>query len=348
MTKQIAINPQLPVLTFGELMMRLTPPNGRRLEQTQNFEVWFGGAEANVAVSLAFQGDRSALVSVLPPNRIGDCAARYLTSYGVDISRMLRMGDRLGIYFFENGASARPNGCVYDRKYSAFSLTPHTAYDWEKLLRGVGCFYFSGVTPAVSDETAAACREALEVCRRSGIPTVCDLNYRSKLWSREKATAVMSGLLPMVDICFAHDEDAPASLGLPDRSLADGLDNADGFVETAREIIAKFGCRQVATVLRNICHVEHSQWQGMLLTDGAGPFFSPVHEVHVLEGVGGGDSFSAGFIHALTAGFEPQGIIDYAIAASVLKLTVRGDANLVSPGEIAQVAAAAGGRRVSR
>ena len=339
------------VLTFGEIMMRLSPPDHLRIEQTTSFDARYGGAEANTALSLAWQGDDAAYVSVVPANRIGDCALRSLSMYGVDTSRVVRSGDRLGTYYFELGASERGNGCVYDRKYSALNLASHTELDWASLLEGVGLFYFSGVTPAVSDEMALACKEGLEAARERGIVTMCDINYRGKLWSPEKSQRVMRGLLPLVDICVANDEDAPAGLGMTcvSGSLKNGIGERDTYVTMARQIASEFGCKTVASVVRNIQSVERSQWMG-LLYDAASDehWFSSEHDVHVLEGVAGGDAFNAGLIHALLHGYEPQRAIDYAIAASVLKLTIRGDSNLVTEAEIAGVANAGGGTRVSR
>ena len=339
------------VLAFGEIMMRLSPPDNLRLEQASSFDARYGGAEANTALSLAFQGDSSAFVSVVPPNRIGDCALRSLNAYGVDTSRVVREGDRLGSYFFELGASQRGNGCVYDRKYSAASLASHEVFDWNRLLEGVGTFYVSGVTPAVSDELALACRQALEAARVRGVRTVLDLNYRGKLWTPEKAQGVMRELLPLVDVCIANDEDDPSALGMTcvSGSLAHGIEERESYVEMARQICETYGCRAVASVVRDVESTERSRWMG-LLYEAAGDrhWFSPVHDVHVLEGVGAGDAFNAGLIHAYLHGFEPQDAIDYAIAASVLKLTVRGDANLVSESEILSVAHSGGATRVSR
>lgn len=339
------------VLTFGEIMMRLSPPDHLRIEQATSFDARYGGAEANTALSLACQGDNAAYVSIVPANRIGDCALRSLAAYGVDTSRVVRSGDRLGTYYFELGASQRGNGCVYDRKYSAINLASHTELDWAKVLDGIDVFYFSGVTPAVSDEMALACKEALEEARRRGITTVCDLNYRGKMWSPEKSQQVMKGLLPLVDICIANDEDAPASLGITrvSGSLAHGIDERESYVEMAREICADYGCKTLASVIRNVQSVERSQWMGMLYDAASGEhWFSTVHDVRVLEGVAAGDAFNAGLLHALLHGYEPQRAIDYAIAASVLKLTVRGDSNLVSEAEIAGVAESGGGTRVAR
>ena len=339
------------VLCFGEIMMRLSPKDHLRIEQATEFDVHYGGAEANTALSLAYQGDRAAYVSVVPPNRLGDCALRSLSAYGVDTSRVVRDGDRLGSYIFELGASQRGNGCVYDRKYSAINLAERTVFDWNALLEGVGVFYVSGVTPAVSDEMALACGDALAACRAKGITTVLDVNYRGKLWSPEKAQGTMRKLLPLVDIVIANDEDAPSGLGMTcvSGSLAHGIDERESYIQMAREIHAEFGCKTVASVIRNVTGVERSLWMAMLYdADTDRHWFSPVHDVHVLEGVAAGDAFNAGLLHALLHGFEPQAAIDYAIAASVLKLSIRGDSNLVTADEIAAVAQAGGGMRVAR
>jgi 2-dehydro-3-deoxygluconokinase len=337
------------VATFGEIMMRLSPPNNLRLEQTPSFDVRYGGAEANVALSLAYQGDDVAYISVVPNNRIGDCALRSLTTYGVDVSRVVREGDRLGTYFFEVGASVRPNGCVYDRKYSAISLAAHTDIDWKSALKGVNAFYFSGVTPAISDEMALCCKQALLTCHEYGITTICDLNYRGRMWSPDKAKQVMSELLPMVDICIANDEDAPSSLGIThgSGSLSSGIEERDSYVQIAADVCRDYGCSMVASVIRDIRSVEDSDWMSMVYVDGM-PHFSAVHHVHVLEGVAAGDAYAAGLIHGLLHSFDFDHVSEYGIAASVLKLTIHGDSNLVKPEEIEAVAEKGSSLRVGR
>ncbi|MCH3967100.1 MAG: sugar kinase [Atopobiaceae bacterium] len=336
-------------LTFGEIMMRLSPPDHLRLEQASSFDVHYGGAEANVALSLAYQGDPAAYVSVVPANRIGDCALRSLSTYGVDTSRVVRAGDRLGSYIFELGASVRGNSCVYDRKYSALSLATADVFDWSALLEGISTFYFSGVTAAVSPAMATACEDALEECRARGITTVCDLNYRGKMWTPDEAQATMRRLMPLVDVCVANDEDSASSLGISHGScsLACGIDEKDAYVEIAHDICEAYGCKAVASVVRNIESVEESTWMGLLYEDGS-HWFSPEHHMHVLEGVASGDAFGAGLIHAMSHGFGPQDTIDYAIAASVLKLTIRGDSNLCTADEIAALAGGIGAQRVAR
>lgn len=342
------MSPETKVLTFGEIMMRLSPSDHGRLEQAHELQVNYGGAEANVAFSLAYQGDQAAFVSIVPQNRIGDCALRSLSSVGVDVSRVVREGDRLGSYFFEVGASERPNSCVYDRKYSAMNLASHENLDWDKILDGVDAFYVSGVTPAVSEEMAIATKEALEASRARHITTICDLNYR-KLWTPEAAQKVMKGILPLVDICIANDEDAPSCLGISygSGSLATGIEEKDAYVQIAEELVRTYGVKMVASVVRDIRSVEDSDWMGLVYAEGKA-HFSPVHHTHVLEGVAAGDAFAAGLIHALMHGADLDEAASYAIAASVLKLTIRGDSNYVTADEIAQVACKGSGLRVSR
>ena len=338
-------------LCFGEMLLRLSPADHLRIEQASAFDARYGGAEANVALSLALQGDDAAYLSVIPANRIGDCAVRSLAMWGVDTSRVIRSGDRLGVYFMEFGASERPNAVVYDRKYSAISLATPDQYDWDAILDGIDLLYFSGVTPALGESCVEALLDGLKACRARGITVACDLNYRGKLWTPAHAQAVMRELLPFADIVFAHDEDASATLGITNGSgsLEHGIEERDAYVKTAREICAAYGCKMVASVIRNIQNVNRSQWMAILYDAARDEhWFSPVHDVHVLEGVAAGDAFGAGLLHALAADMAPQDAVDYAIAASVLKLTIRGDSNLVTADEIAAVAGRGSGTRVAR
>ncbi len=341
----------MKTLTFGEMMLRFSPMNNLRIEQATAYDARYGGAEANVAVSLVLQGDDAAYLSVIPANRIGDGAVRELRKWGVDTSRIIRDGDRLGTYYMEFGASERSNSVVYDRKWSAVSMAGPSAYDWDFILDGVDTFFFSGITPGLSEACCDALRAGLAACKEKGITVVCDLNYRGKIWTPDQAQKVMKTLLPYCDIVIANDEDSSATLGIShgSGSLEHGIDERDDYVQIAREICEQYGCKLVASVIRDIKSVEDSRWMGMLYRAKDDAYwYSPVHDVHVLEGVAAGDAFCAGLLHALGCNWDPQTAIDYAIAASVLKLTIRGDLNLVTADEIAAVAGNGSGTRVAR
>jgi 2-dehydro-3-deoxygluconokinase len=327
---------RLKVLTFGEMMLRLKPPAFSRILQTDTFEASYGGAEANVAVSLALFHDDVAYLSKLPENPLGEAALGTLRRYGVDTARVLRGGPRLGTYYFEKGTNIRPTSVVYDRAGSSIAMAKRSEFDWPSLLRGVDVFYFSGITPAVSDEIAGAVKDALVYCHGHGITVVSDLNYRGKMWTPEKAQSVMKEFMPYLDVCIANDEDFEATLGIRafDGDMSRGIDQIDNFRAGMEEITKRWpNCKTVASVLRNIHSVEESEWMGILLQGGK--FYeSPVHSVHVMEGVAGGDAFGAGLLHGLLHRAEPQETVDFAIAASALKLMISGDLNLVTEEEV--------------
>jgi 2-dehydro-3-deoxygluconokinase len=311
-----------------------------------------GGAEANVALSLAIQGDTAAYVSVVPDNRLGSRALQSLSMYGVDVSRVMREGDRLGTYFFESGASQRGNATLYDRMYSAISLVSHERFDWEKILTGVGTFYFSGITPAISPDLALACIEALEECRRRSITTICDLNYRGKLWNPATAQGVMRGLLPLVDVCIANDEDSRQALGIVHGtgSLACGSRRATHTSRSPGTSAPNSG----APLWPPACATwpassAPSGWACSMmprpLRAGRVPSMTFRCSRAWQRGTRSPRVSSMASLHAL----GPQELVDYAIAASVLKLTIRGDSNLVDEKEVAALAKSSdGGRRVSR
>ncbi|WP_409311128.1 PfkB family carbohydrate kinase [Pectobacterium sp. B1J-3] len=340
----------MKVLTFGEMMLRLKPLGNNRIIQSDVLEAAYGGAEANVAVSLALLGNDAAYLTKLPNNLLGETALSTLRKYGVDTARVLRGGNRLGIYFFEKGASVRSTNVVYDRAGSAFAETKQTEFDWEAIFNDVDYFYFSGITPAISSELEQAVTAACVFCQKHNIPVVCDMNYRGKMWSPEKAQVVMSKLMNYVTICIANDEDFEATLGIKafDGDMSRGIDQIDAFKEGMLEVTRRYpGCKVVASVLRNIRSVEDSQWMGLLLNEGK------FHEtnrynVHVMEGVAAGDAFGAGLMHGVLHGFGDQEKIDFAIAASVLKLTISGDLNLVQESEIRSVMKKGGGASLSR
>ena len=340
----------MKVLTFGEMMLRLKPPAFSRILQADSFEVSYGGAEANVAVSLSLFCDEAAYVTKFPENPLGEAALGTLRRFGVDTSRVLRGGPRLGTYFFEKGTSIRPTSVVYDRAGSSIATAKREEFNWSALFDGIDIFCFSGITPAISDELAGAVKDALAFCKAHHILVVSDLNYRGKMWTPEKAQSVMNELMPSIDICIAHDEDFEAALGIRafDGDMSRGIEQIDCFRAGMEEITKRYpNCKTVASVLRNIHSVEESEWMGILLQDGK--FYeSPVHSVHIMEGVAAGDAFGAALVHGLLHRTNPQEMIEFAVTASILKLMISGDLNLVTEAEVRAAMHKGSGARLSR
>lgn len=338
------------VVTFGEMMMRLKPSNMRRVLQSNQFDVDYGGAEANVAVSLSMFGDQAALVSKFPQNILGQAAINRLREFGVDTSLLLHGGPRLGMYVFEKGTSIRSTKVTYDRAGSSFATSKASEYNWDQLLKGADYFYFSGITAALSAELRQAILAACKYCKDHGIKVVCDLNFRGKLWTPEQAQAFMKQVMPYLTICLANDEDFEQSLGIKafDGDMSRGIEQKSSFERGMKEITKRYpNIQVVASVLRNIQSVDKSTWMGLLLKDGQFTE-SPAYKADVLEGVAGGDAFGAGLMHGVVNNFEPQEMIDYAIAASVLKLTVLGDLNVTSEADVRAVMQGGAGVKVSR
>ncbi|MGN0313931.1 MAG: sugar kinase [Fusicatenibacter sp.] len=327
------------VVTFGELLLRLKTPEYLRILQSDTFEASYGGAESNVAVSLSMLGDEVSFVTKVPDQSVGLAALNEVRRYGVDTSRVLLGGSRLGIYYFEKGSNIRPTSVLYDREYSAFAMAEAQEFSWDQILKDVDIFYFSGVTPAVSDSIEQAVRDALIYCREHSILVVCDLNYRSKMWTTEKAQKVMGELMNWIDLCIANDEDFESSLGIHafDGDMAHGIDQIDTYKEGMKEIVRRYpNCKSVASVLRNMRTVEDGDWMGIYYSGGR--FYeSPVHTVHSLEAVGAGDAFAGALLHAIVRGFEPQKAIDFSITASVMKLMIQHDFNVVNEAEILRI-----------
>lgn len=338
------------IVTFGEMMMRLKPSNMRRVLQANQFDVDYGGSEANVAVSLSLFGDGAAYVSKFPENILGQAAINKLREFGVDTSRVLHGGPRLGMYVFEKGHSVRSTKVTYDRAGSSFASSKATEYDWSKLLAGADYFYFSGVTPALSAELRQAVLNACEYCKENGIKVACDLNFRGKLWTPEEAQAFMKKVMPYLTICLVNDEDFEQSLGIHafDGDMSHGIEQKTTFENGMREIVKRYpNVKVVASVLRNIQSVDKSTWMGLVLKDGKFTE-SPAYKVDVLEGVAGGDAFGGGLMHGILNDFDNQKLVDYAIAASVLKLTVLGDLNVTTEADVRAVMEGGAGVRVSR
>lgn len=338
----------MKVVTLGELMLRLQPDNYLRFVQCDHLEATFGGGEANVCVSLANYGVDAAFVSKMPKHEIGQAALNSLRRYGVDTSNIIRGGDRLGIYFLEKGASQRASKVIYDRANSAFALSNPDEYDWDKILEGVNWFHFSGITPALGDNVAEITRQALIACKKHGVTVSCDLNYRNKLWSKEKAREVMSEFMQYVDVLIGNEDDANDVFGIK----AEGTDtvsgkvNKDGYISVAKQLKDKFGFKLVCTTMRTSISASDNKWCGMLYDGNA--YISKEYNLRIVDRVGGGDSFAGGLIYALLNKHQPQQAIEFAIAASALKHSIEGDYNLVSVDEVTKLAGGDGSGRVQR
>ena len=337
------------IVTFGEIMMRLNPEGYGRFVQADKFEVSYAGGEANVAVSLTNYGNEAVFWTKVPEHEIGQCAVNALRHFGVDISAIVRGGPRLGVYFVEKGASQRGSKVIYDRANSAIAQAKREDFDWNTILEGADWFHWTGITPALGGELPEIILDALEKCREKGIMVSCDLNYRSKLWTREKAREVMSRLIPYVDVCIANEEDAADVFGIH----AEGSDvftgklNKEGYVSVAKQICKRFGCKKAAITLRGSISANDNNWAGMLF-DGERAYFSKNYLIHIVDRVGGGDSFGGGLIHALLKGWKPQQVIEFAVAASCLKQTIEHDFNLVSEAEVLNLADGNASGRVQR
>lgn len=339
------------VITFGELMVRLQPFNNDRFIQTNTLEFTFGGGEANVAVSLANYGFDAAFVSKLPAHAIGQCAVNSLRKYGVDTSFITRGGERVGIYYNEKGASQRGSVCIYDRAHSAIAEANLEDFDWEKIFDGADWFHFTGITPALGDNVANICLEACKKAKKLGIKVSCDLNYRGKLWSREKAGQIMSELCKYVDVCISNEEDAKDVFGI--EALATdiyaGEINHDGYKQVAKQLSDKFGFEKVAITLRESHNASENGWSAMLFDKNENSYsFSKKYELKIIDRVGGGDSFGGGLIYAILSGKSSQEAIEFAVAASALKHSINGDYNLVSITEVEKLAAGDGSGRIQR
>jgi 2-dehydro-3-deoxygluconokinase len=337
------------IITFGEIMLRLMPEDGHRILQTNRLEATFGGGEANVAVSLSNYGENSGYVTVLPENPVGQAAINSMRYFGVDTSNILRQGARIGVYYVEKGQSQRPSKVIYDRKYSAVSLAKAADFDWERIFEGCEWFHFTGITPALSDELAKACMDAVQCAKKKGITVSCDLNYRKNLWNTDKAFSTMTALMPYVDVCIANEEDAEKVLAIKasGTDVASGQLSYEGYREVARKIVERYGCKAVAITLRSSISANDNRWAGMFF-DGKEYYLSKEYNIHIWDRVGGGDSFGAGLIYSCLHGFGGQETIDFAVAASCLKHTVQGDFNRVSLDEVRSLMSGNATGRVQR
>ena len=337
------------VVTFGELMLRLAPEGYYRFLQAESFGATFGGGEANVAVSLSNYGLDAAFVTKLPKHEIGQMAVNSLRKFGVDTSKIIRGGERVGIYFVEKGASQRPSKVIYDRAYAAIALADTSDFDWDAIFEGVDWFHFTGITPALGDNVAAICLEACKAAKAHGVKVSCDLNYRKKLWSREKAGKVMAELMPYVNVCIANEEDASDVFGInaANTDVTSGKVNHEGYRDVAKQLKDRFGFDYVAITLRSSISANDNDWAAMLY-DGNECYFSRQYHMHIVDRVGGGDSFGAGLIYSMLSGKSAQDTIEFAVAASCLKHSIEGDYNMVSVAEVESLAGGNASGRVQR
>jgi len=342
------------VITLGEIMLRLAPEGYYRFVQTNSFGASYGGGEANAAVSLAGFGIKTAFVTKLPKHEIGQGAVNKLREFGVDTSLIIRGGERVGIYFLEKGASQRPSKVIYDRAHSAIATAAQDDFDWDKIFQDANWFHFTGITPALSDNAADLCLAACKSAKIKGLTVSCDLNYRANLWTREKACEVMSGLMEYVDICIANEEDASDVFGIKasDSDVTSGKISQKGYMEVATALINKFNFKQTAITLRESVSANDNNWGAMLCVSNNTPdnnfYFSKKYTMHIVDRVGGGDSFSAGLIFANLTGMTEQEGLEFATAASCLKHSIEGDFNHVSVDEVKKLAAGNASGRVQR
>jgi 2-dehydro-3-deoxygluconokinase len=324
------------VVCFGEMLLRLSPAGGERLFQSPWLRTWFGGSEANVAVGLAHLGAPSAYVTRLPPNAVGDAALAALRAEGVDVSGVLRGGERMGIYYVEPGADLRPMRVVYDRAGSAFSRLDPAELRWPSLLEGAGWLHLSGITPALGDVPARAALEAADAARALGVKVSVDLNYRPAVWGERDPRDVVPALVRGCDLLVGNPGAAAAMLGV---DAGDGDPHDPAFVRRAAErIAAEHGCGAVAITLRELVSDSEHRWSAAFFA-GAGLHASRRYTVRVTDRVGGGDSFAAGLLYALQQGRDAAAAVEFATAASALKLTIPGDFNRVSAAEVDRVLA---------
>ncbi len=337
------------IVTFGEIMLRLAPNGYYRFFQNDQMQATFGGGEANVAVSLANYGMDSVYVTKLPKHAIGQAAVNSLRSFGVDTSKIVRGGERVGIYYLEKGASQRGSVCIYDRAYSAIQMADPTDFDWDSIFEGADWFHFTGITPALGANLVEICKEACIAAKKRNVKISCDLNYRGKLWTRDEARAAMTELCKYVDVCISNEEDAKDVFGIEaeNTDIYGGKLDHEGYKSVAKQLMDTFNFEKVAITLRSSISANDNDWAAMLY-DGENYCFSKTYHLHIVDRVGGGDSFGGGLIYALLSGKSTQEAVEFAVAASALKHAVEGDYNRVSVAEVEKLAGGDGSGRVQR
>ncbi len=337
------------IVTFGEIMLRLAPNGYYRFFQNDQLQATFGGGEANVAVSLANFGLDAAFVTKLPDHAIGQAAVNSLRYFGVDTSKIVRGGNRVGIYYLEKGASQRGSVCIYDRAGSSIQTADVSDFNWDEIFEGAEWFHFTGITPALGENLVEICKEACIAAKNHGVKVSCDLNYRGKLWTRDQARVAMTELCKYVDVCISNEEDAKDVFGIEaeNTDIYSGKLNKEGYKSVAKQLADKFGFEKVAITLRSSISASDNDWAAMLY-DGKEYCFSKEYHLHIVDRVGGGDSFGAGLIYSLVTGKSTKDAVEFAVAASALKHSVEGDFNRMSVSEVEKLAKGDGSGRVQR
>lgn len=330
-------------------MGRLNPQGHLKIIQANSLEISFAGGEANAAVSLANYGVDTAFVTKLPHNDLGKSVIRTLRGYDVDVSKIIFGGERLGLYFVEKGASQRPSKVIYDRKGSSIATAKPQDFNWNSIFAGAEWFHFSGITPALSDLTAEICLEACINAKEKGLMVSCDLNYRKKLWTSDKAQSVMSALMPYVDMCIANEEDAEKVFDIRSKKtdVLTGVIDHNSYISVAQQLIDRFGLDQVAITLRGSISASENEWSAMLYSNGNG-YFSKKYNIHLVDRVGGGDAFAGALIYAMLSNYDEQKSIDFAAAASCLKQSIEFDFNQATVEDVHKLMDGDGSGRVVR
>lgn len=342
----------MKVVTFGEIMLRLSTPGFSRFVQTNSFEVNYGGGEANVAVALSNYGLESYFITKLPKHEIGQAAVNSLKKFGVKDDFIIRGGERVGIYFLETGASQRASKVIYDRSNAAVTTLTKNEIDWEKVFHNTKWFHWTGITPALGVQAQEALKTACEIAKKKNVTISADLNYRAKLWSTKEAQSVMVPLMEYVDICIANEEDAEKSLGFT--AGITNVENAEldetGYFNLAKDLKKKFGFKAVAITLRESFSASHNGWSALLHDekDCVEPYRSTKYDIQIVDRVGGGDSFASGLIYGLVTKNNTKEALEFAVAASCLKHSIPGDFNLVSIDEVEKLVKSGGSGRVER
>ena len=339
----------MKIVTMGEIMLRLSSAGNSRFVQCDSFDACYGGGEANVAVSLANYGHDAYFVSKVPAHEIGQCAINSLRQFGVHTDYVSRGGERLGIYYLETGAAMRASKVIYDRAHSSIAEAKPEDFDFDKIFEGAKWFHWSGITPAISDASKDNLELALIAAKKAGATVSCDLNFRKKLWSSEKAISVMRPLMKYVDVCIGNEEDAQQCLGYkPKSDVEKGHTDAEGYKEIFFEMIKDFGFKYVVSTLRESFSATHNGWKA-LIYDGKEFYESKRYDISpIIDRVGGGDSFSGALIHGLLTMDNQADALEFAVAASALKHTIPTDFNHVSEQEVKDLVKGNASGRVQR